>query len=135
MVRVFGSQSFLEIHELPLETEIWEHNGSLFPHIGHCLHKREAALLHQKGDNAAGTSRYPSIAVHKNCSSSLCMHRFFHELNRRLEVPCNVYKGCIEYIYDLISELLWVLWFKTCGYLQNVCHIATLEPCQVPCVF
>jgi hypothetical protein len=131
MIWVFGSQSFLEIHQLPLEPEVREHDGSLFPNVGHSLHKREAALLHQKGDNAAGTARYPGIAVHKYSSSSLCMHGFFHELNRRLKVPRNIYKGRIKHIYDLICELLRVLRLKTCGYLQNVCHVATLKPCQV----
>ena len=126
MIRIFGSQSFLEIHKLPLESEVREHNGPLSPHKRHCLHKCEATLLHQKGDNAAGTSRYPSIAVHKNCSSSLCMHGFFHELNRRLEVPRNVDKGRIEHIYDLIGELFRVLRFETCSDLQNVCHITAL---------
>ena len=50
-------------------------------------------------------------------------------------MPRDVYKGCIENVNDLIGELLRVLRFETSSYLQNVCHIATLESCKVSCVF
>ena len=66
--------------------------------------------------------------------SAFCIHGFFHERNRLLEVPRNVDERHVKNVYDFVLEIIRIRRFEGRSNLQNMRHVALLKPVHIPSI-